>query len=91
MTNDRRHREHARARAVALDREMLERIASCGARGVTLPKMFGGLTPLWAVEATRRLDDAGLVTRDRDGVFTLTAAGHERLRRPPPTQTAREG
>lgn len=81
-TDRRRRREHARTRAIALDREMLEKINAREPGGATLPQMFGGLTPIWAVEAARRLDDAGLVTRDREGRYTLTDGGRERLLRP---------
>jgi hypothetical protein len=80
---DRRRREHARARAVALDREMLEKIAARGPGGASVPQMFDGMTPVWAVESVRRLDDGGFVTRDRAGRYTLTSAGLDRLARPP--------
>ena len=83
MRTDRRRREHARARAVALDREMLEKIAARGPGGATVPQMFDGMTPGWAVESVRRLDDGGFVTRDRAGRYTLTPAGLDRLARPP--------
>lgn len=63
----------------ALDREMLAKFAS-RPDGVTIPGLFEGLSPTWAVNAAGRLVDAELVTRSPKGVYRLTPAGWEAFR-----------
>lgn len=60
----------------ALAREMLLKFAA-HPDGTTIPALFEGLAPVWAVDAAHRLANLGLVTRDNRGVYTLTDAAHQ--------------
>ena len=55
-----------------------------GADPATLPDLFGGMTPVWAVKAVARLEDAGLVELVRGAAeepgrrrYAVTAKGRE--------------